>query len=55
MITTEEDNETNMSKRISSRNRFVRVGSATWDEALAILKIKEDKKEEAAAVVVAKK
>ena len=37
-ITTEEGNETNMAKRITSRTIFGQVGSATRDEALAIIK-----------------
>ena len=55
LVTVEEDNETNMNKRISSRNIFDKSGSATRDEALAILKEKEDKREAAAAAASAKK
>ena len=47
LVTVEEDNETNMTKRISSRNLFDKPGSATRDEALALLKAKEDKREAA--------
>ena len=54
-ITTKEDNETNMSKRISSIAIFGHVGSATGDEALAMLKTKEKMKEAAFAVAAAKK
>ncbi len=41
----EKNNETIMAKRISSRNVFDKAGSATGDEALAMLKAKEDAKE----------
>ena len=43
-ITIEEDNETNMAKRISSRHVFDKAGSATRDEALAMLKAEEERK-----------
>ena len=36
-ITTEEDNETDMAKRISSRNVFDKAGNAARDEALVML------------------
>ena len=44
-----------MLKRISSKNIFGHVGSATRDEALTMLKAKEDKKEEATVTAAAKK
>jgi hypothetical protein len=54
-IITEEDNEANLAKRISSRDIYGHVGSATRDEALVMLKVKEDGKEAAVAAVAAKK
>jgi hypothetical protein len=54
-ITTKEDNETNMAKRISSRNIFDKPGSATEDEALAMLKRKKDSREATNANAAAKK
>jgi hypothetical protein len=54
-ITTEEDNENNMAKRISSRDIYGEAGSATGDTALAMLKAKEDKRVALAAAAAAKK
>ena len=53
--TTEEDNETNMTKRISSRDMYGHAGSVTGDIALALLKAKEDKREEVVVAAAAKK
>ncbi len=44
-----------MAKRITSRDIFGLVGSATREETLAILKAKNDKKEAAAAAAATKK
>jgi hypothetical protein len=52
--TVEEDN-TNKNNRITSRNIWGLEGSATGDEALEMLKTKEDKRVAAAAAVAAKK
>ncbi len=54
-ITTEEDNDANMSKRISSRAIYGNAGSATGDEALAMLKDKDERKEATTAFDVATK
>ena len=55
-INVEEENETrSMAKRISSRHIFGHVGSATRDEALAMLKTKEDKKQAADAAAAEKR
>jgi hypothetical protein len=54
-IIVEEDVETSMAKRITSRDIFGLVGSATGEEALAILKAKNDKKEAAVVAAAAKK
>ncbi len=40
----EEDEIRSMAKRISSRDIYGHVGSATWDETLALLNAKDDKK-----------
>jgi hypothetical protein len=53
-IIVEEDVETSMAKRITSRDIFGQVGSATGEEALAILKAKNDKKEAATPVAANK-
>ena len=47
LVTVEEDNETNMTKRISSRSIFENPRNATRDEALTVLNAKEDKREAA--------
>ena len=52
LVTVEKDNETNMTKRISSINIFDKPGR---DEALAMLKAKKDKREAADVVDAAKK
>jgi len=54
-ITTEEDNETNMAKRISIKDIYSHAGNAKGDEALVMLKDKEDRKEAAVAAAAAKK
>ena len=54
-ITIEENNETNMAKRISSKDIYGHAGSATGDMTLAMLKAKEDKREEAVVAAAAKK
>ena len=55
-INVEEENETrSMAKRISSRHIFGHVGSATGDEALALLKTKDDKKQAADAAAAEKR
>ena len=54
-ITTEEDNENNMAKRISSRDIYGEAGSATGDTTLAMLKAKEDKRVAAVVAAAAKK
>ncbi len=51
----EEDNSNNMNNRITSRNIFGLVGSATGEQALAMLKSKEDERVAAAAAAAAKK
>jgi len=53
--TIEEDNETNMAKRISSRDIYGEAGSASGDTALAMLKAKEDKRVAVVVAAVAKK
>ena len=54
-ITTEEDNETNMAKRISIKDIYSHAGNAKGDESLAMLKDKEDRKEADVAAAAAKK
>ncbi len=46
-ITTEENNETNMAKIITSKNTLGLVSSATREEALIMLEAKKDMKEAA--------
>ncbi len=46
--TVEEENPNNMNNRITSRNIFGLMGSATEEQALAMLKAKEDERVEAA-------
>jgi len=55
MIPNEEDNETNIAKRISSRNVFDKAVSATKDKSLTMLKAKSDAKEEDVIALAAKK
>jgi hypothetical protein len=51
----EEDEARSMAKRITSKNIFGLPGSATGEEALAMLKAKEDKKQAADAAAAEKR
>jgi hypothetical protein len=53
--TVEEENPNNMNNRITSRNIFGLVGSATGEQAMAMLKAKEDERVAADAAAAAKK
>jgi hypothetical protein len=50
-----EENNTNKNNKITIRNIFGQMGRATREQALAMLKAKEDEKVEAGAVAVVKK
>ena len=52
--TVEEDNS-NKNYKIYSRNIYGQVGSATGDEAMAMLKMNQDERVAAAAAAAAKK
>jgi hypothetical protein len=53
--TVEEENQNNMNNRITSRNIFGLVGSATGEQAMAMIKAKEDERVAGAAAAAAKK
>ena len=54
-INVQEDETRVMAKRITAKDIFGQVGSATGDEALALLKAKEDKKQAADAAAAEKR